>query len=172
MPVTGVVTPPARLVRSYGGFGRKEASGGPPRAAEPASGPSRRCGGPSAHAVATCCHLSWARRVVRSCVERAPNDNPTQQRELPRPAFTGHNVGDHWILSVLAGRLTRQPTDIVTRLGGALAVSVVLLTGTAVALLPDFALRVGDELITAATSLGELRNVAEVAGLQWPEGGG
>ena len=71
----------------------------------------------------------------------------------------------------MAGRLTRQPTDIVTRLGGALAVSVVLLTGTAVAL-PDFALRVGDELITAATSLGELRNVAEVAGLQWPEGGG
>jgi hypothetical protein len=49
---------------------------------------------------------------------------------------------------------------------------VVLLAGTAVALLPDFALRVGDELITAATSLGELRNVAEVAGLQWPEGGG
>ena len=75
-------------------------------------------------------------------------------------------------MSVLAGRLTRQPTDIVTRLGGALAVSVVLLTGTAVALLPDFALRVGDELITTATSLGELRNVAEVAGLQWPEGGG
>ena len=116
------------------------------------------------------CH--GPRRVVRSCVERAPNGNPTQQRKLPRPAFTGHNVGDHWILSVLAGRLTRQPTDIVTRLGGALAVSVVLLTGTAVALLPDFALRVGDELITAATSLGELRNVAEVAGLQWPEGGG
>jgi len=75
-------------------------------------------------------------------------------------------------LSVLAGRLTRQPTDIVARLGGALAVSVVLLIGTAVALLPDFALRVGDELITAATSLGELRNVAEVAGLRWPEGGG
>ena len=72
----------------------------------------------------------------------------------------------------MAGRLTRQLTDIATRLGGALAVSVVLLTGTAVALLLDFALRVGDELITAATSLGELRNVAEVAGPQWPEGGG
>lgn len=108
-----------------------------------------------------------------SCVERVrPNGNPTQQRELPRPAFTGHNVGDHWILSVLAGRLTRQLTDIATRLGGALAVSVVLLTGTAVASLPDFALRAGDELITAATGLGELRNVAEVSGLQWPEGGG
>ena len=43
---------------------------------------------------------------------------------------------------------------------------------TAVASLPDFALRAGDELITAATGLGELRNVAEVAGPQWPEGGG
>ena len=62
--------------------------------------------------------------------------------------------------------------DIATRLGGALAVSVGLLTGTAVASLPDFALRTGDELITAATGLGELRNVAEVAGLQWPERGG
>jgi hypothetical protein len=72
----------------------------------------------------------------------------------------------------LAGQLARQLTDIATRLGGALAVSVVLLTGTAVVSLPDFALRTGDELITAATGLGELRNVAEVAGLQWPEGGG
>jgi hypothetical protein len=106
--------------------------------------------------------------VLSAC---GPNGNPTQQRELPRLAFTGHNVGDHWILSVLAGRLTRQLTDIATRLGGALAISVVLLTGTAVASLPDFALRAGDELITAATGLGELRNVAEVAGLQWPEGG-
>ena len=93
-----------------------------------------------------------------------------KQRELPRPAFTGHNVGDHWILSVFTRRLTGQLTDIATRLGGALAVSVVL-TGTAVVWLPDFALRAGDELITAATGLGELRNVAEVAGLQWPEGG-
>jgi hypothetical protein len=49
---------------------------------------------------------------------------------------------------------------------------VVLLTGTAVASLPDFALGAGGELITAATGLGELRNVVEVAGLQWPEGGG
>jgi hypothetical protein len=94
-----------------------------------------------------------------------------RQRELPRPAFTGHNVGDHWILSVFTGLPTRQLTDIATRLGGALAVSVVL-TGTAVVSLPDFALRAGDELITAATGLGELRNVAEVAGLRWPEGGG
>jgi hypothetical protein len=53
-----------------------------------------------------------------------------------------------------------------------LAVSVVLLTGTAIASLPDFALHAGDELITAATGLGELRNAAEVAGLQWPERGG
>ena len=75
-------------------------------------------------------------------------------------------------MSVLAGRLTRQPTDIATRLGGALAVSVVLLTGTAVASLPDFALRAGDELITAATGLGELRIVVEVAGLGRLEGGG
>ena len=94
-----------------------------------------------------------------------------KQRELPGPAFTGHNVGDHWILSVFTGLLTRHLTDIATRLGGALAVSVVL-TGTAVVSLPDFALRAGDELIIAATGLGELRNVAEVAGLQWPEGGG
>jgi hypothetical protein len=172
MPVTGVVTSPARLVRSYGGLeGRRQAEG----RRGPLSPPVARLGAaedplrtPLRHAAI--CH--GPRRVVRSCVERTPNGDPTQQRELPRPAFTGHNVGDHWILSVLAGRLTRQPTDIVTRLGGALAVSVVLLTGTAVALLPDFALRVGDELITAATSLGELRNVAEVAGLQWPEGGG
>ena len=75
-------------------------------------------------------------------------------------------------MSVLAGRLTRQLTDIATRLGGALAVSVVLLTGTAVVSLSDFALRAGDELITTATDLCEQRNVAEVAGLQWPEGGG
>ena len=102
-----------------------------------------------------------------------PNGNPTQQGELPGPAFTGHNVGDHWVLSVLTGRLTwQQLASIARRLGGALAVSVVLLTGTAVALLLDFALRVGDELITAATGLGELRNVVEIAGLPWLEGGG
>jgi hypothetical protein len=49
---------------------------------------------------------------------------------------------------------------------------VVLLTETAIVSLPDFAVRAGDELITAATGLGELRNVAEVGGLPWPEGGG
>ena len=49
---------------------------------------------------------------------------------------------------------------------------VVLLTGTAVASLPDFALRAGDELTTAAPGLSELRVVVEVAGPQWPEGGG
>jgi hypothetical protein len=101
-----------------------------------------------------------------------PNGNPAQQGALPGPAFTGHNVGDHWTLSVFNGRLTWQLTDIARRLGGALAVTVVLLTETAIAALPDFAVRAGDELITAATGLGELRNVAEVAGLPWPEGGG
>ena len=54
----------------------------------------------------------------------------------------------------------------------ALAVSVVLLTGTAIVSPPDFALRAGDELITAATGLGELRNVAQVAGFPRSEGGG
>ena len=101
-----------------------------------------------------------------------PNGNPTQQGVLSGPAFTGHNVGDHWILSVITGRLTWQLTVTARRLGGALAVSVVLLTETAIAALPDFALRTGDELITAATGLGELRNVAEVVSLPWPEGGG
>ena len=104
---------------------------------------------------------------------RGPNGNPTQQGERPGPAFTGHNVGDHWILSVFTGRLTwQQPTGIARRLGGALAVSVVLLTETAIVSRPDFGARAGDELITATTGLGELRNVAEVAGLPWPEGGG
>jgi len=74
-------------------------------------------------------------------------------------------------LSVLARGLTRQLTDIATRLGGVLAVSVVLLTGTAVVSLPAFALCAGDELITMAACPAELRNVAKVAGLQWPEGG-
>ncbi len=100
-----------------------------------------------------------------------PNGNPTRQRELPGPAFTGHNVGDHWILSVSTGRLTWQLTDIATRMGGALAVSVVLLTGTAIVSLPDFALRAGDESITEATGLGDLRNVVEVAGFPRSEGG-
>ena len=107
------------------------------------------------------------------CVERVrPERQSTQQGELSGPAFTGHNVGDHWIFSVITGRLTWHLTDTTRRLGGALAVSVVLLTETAIASLPDFALRTGDELITAATGLGELRNVAEVASLPWPERGG
>jgi len=54
----------------------------------------------------------------------------------------------------------------------ALAVSVVLLTGTAIVSPPDVALRAGDELITAATGLGELRNVVQVAGFPRSEGGG
>jgi hypothetical protein len=37
---------------------------------------------------------------------------------------------------------------------GAVAVSVVLLAGTAIVSPPDFALRGGDELITAAVGLG------------------
>ena len=49
---------------------------------------------------------------------------------------------------------------------------MVLLTETAIVSLPDFGVRAGDELITATTGLGERRNVAEVAGLLWPEGGG
>ena len=57
-------------------------------------------------------------------------------------------------------------------MGGALAVSVVLLTGTAIVSRHDFALRAGDESITAAAGLGDLRNVVEVAGLLWPEGDG
>jgi hypothetical protein len=46
-------------------------------------------------------------------------------------------------------------------MGGALAVSVVLLTETAI-----------DELITATAGLSKLCDAAEVAGLPWPEGGG
>jgi hypothetical protein len=63
-------------------------------------------------------------------------------------------------VSVFTGRLARQQlTDIARRMGGTLAVSVVLLTETAI-----------DELITATAGLGEPCNVAEVAGLPWPEG--
>jgi hypothetical protein len=65
-------------------------------------------------------------------------------------------------VSGFTGRLTRQQlTDIARRMGGTLAVSVVLLTETAI-----------DELITATAGLGELCDAAEVAGLPWPEGGG
>jgi len=40
----------------------------------------------------------------------------------------------------------------------------VLLTGTAIVPPPDFTLRVGDEVIIAATGLGELRNAVEAVG--------
>ncbi len=46
-------------------------------------------------------------------------------------------------------------------MGGTLAVSVVLLTETAI-----------DEFITATADLGELCDAAEVGDLPWPEGGG
>jgi hypothetical protein len=82
------------------------------------------------------------------------------------------DVRNHRISSVFTGRLTRRLTDIARRTGGALAVSVVLLTGTAIVSPPDFALRAGDELITATAGLGELRSIVAVAGLRRPEQGG
>ena len=46
-----------------------------------------------------------------------------------------------------------------------------LLTGTAVVPLPGFTLRAGDGAFIAASGLGELRIVVEVAGLPRLEGG-
>jgi 2-dehydro-3-deoxy-D-arabinonate dehydratase len=68
--------------------------------------------------------------------------------------------------------LHRSPDDLVRWLFRALdfPVGVVLLTGTAIVPPPDFTLRVGDEVIIAATGLGELRNAVEAVGLS-AEGG-
>ena len=54
---------------------------------------------------------------------------------------------------------------------GDFGVGVVLLTGTAVVPLPGFTLRAGDGAFIAASGLGELRIVVEVAGLPRLEGG-
>jgi hypothetical protein len=65
------------------------------------------------------------------------------------------------LLDVLTISSKRLLTHATGRVGGALAVSVVLLTETAI-----------DELITATADLGELCDAAEVGDLPWPEGGG
>ena len=62
------------------------------------------------------------------------------------------------VLTISSERILKQARG---RVGGALAISVVLLTETAI-----------DELITATAGLGEPCDVAEIAGLPWPEGGG
>jgi 2-dehydro-3-deoxy-D-arabinonate dehydratase len=68
--------------------------------------------------------------------------------------------------TVKVADLHRSPDDLVRWLFRALdfPVGVVLLTGTAIVPPPDFTLRAGDEVIIAATGLGELRNVVEVVG--------
>ena len=68
--------------------------------------------------------------------------------------------------TVKVADLHRSPDDLVRWLFRALdfPVGVVLLTGTAIVPPPDFTLRVGDEVIIAATGLGELRNAVEAVG--------
>lgn len=76
--------------------------------------------------------------------------------------------------TVKVADLHRSPGDLVRWLFRALdfPLGVVLLTGTAIVPPPDFTLRAGDEVIIAATGLGELRNVVEVIGPAQPAGGG
>ena len=49
---------------------------------------------------------------------------------------------------------------------------VVLLTGTPIVPAPEFTLQAGDEVVIAATGLGELRNPVKVVGLRRPGGSG
>ena len=80
MPVNGVVTPPARLVRSYGGLeGRRQAEG----RRRPLSPPVARLGAaedplrtPLRHAAI--CH--WPRRLVRSLYGEVPFYGPQTAR--------------------------------------------------------------------------------------------
>jgi 2-dehydro-3-deoxy-D-arabinonate dehydratase len=68
--------------------------------------------------------------------------------------------------TVQVSGLRRPPAELLRWLTAGLSfpAGVVLLTGTATVPPPDFTLRPGDEVIIAATGLGELRNVVEAVG--------